>query len=313
MSNQAQDRRVQRLVQMRDAFVGAIDRETALNQIVGADGQKIALGRKQIGRKRRRGHFDHHPDLQRAARGASRMHLLARLGQHAARLAQLLHARHERKHHAKIAVRGGAHQRAQLRSQQLAPLQRQSNRSETEAAARHFVSGRPQRIAAMLAAGQLIFVDVECANRHRRRPHIVDELPVHFVLHVLGQLVCGTSSEEELRPEEPDALGALRFRKRRVAEQIDVRLDSNLHAVGREQRPAREREPSAVSAFRRTIDRRVPLEPDTSDWTRSGGGSIDTVPSSPSTRMSVPGVIFSVASCSPTTAGTWSERARMAV
>ncbi len=71
--------------------------------------RKSRLGREQIGGKRRRRHLDHHANLQRARRGASGLNLLARLGQHAARLAQLFDARHERKHHAKVAVRGGAH------------------------------------------------------------------------------------------------------------------------------------------------------------------------------------------------------------
>ena len=166
----------------------------------------------------------------------ARLDFLPRLGQHASRLAQLLDARHERKHHAKIAVRGRAHQRPQLRAQQLAALQRESNRSQPEAAARHLVSARPQRVAPMLAAGELILVDVECAHRHRGGPHILEQLPVHLVLHVLGQLVCRTAGKQQLRSKEPDAFRALRHRKRRIAEQIDVRLDANVHAVGGVQR-----------------------------------------------------------------------------
>ena len=229
---------MQRLVEMRHALVGAIDGKTALNQVVGADGQKIGLGREQIGRECGRRHFDHDADLERPGRHSPRLNFLARLGQHAARLAQLLDARHERKHHAQIAVRRGAHQRAQLRAQQLAALQREADRSQAEAAARHLVSARPERVAPMLSAGELIFVDVERPHGHRRGPNIFEQLPVHLVLHVLGQLVRGTSREQQLRSEQPDPFGALRHGERRVAEQIHVRLDADVHAVGGLQRPS---------------------------------------------------------------------------
>ena len=66
--NEAKNRRVQWLVEMRDALVRPIHRKAALNEIVGADGQKIGLGREQIGSKCRGGYFDHHAHLERARR-----------------------------------------------------------------------------------------------------------------------------------------------------------------------------------------------------------------------------------------------------
>ena len=134
-------------------------------------------------------------------------------------------------------MRGGTHQRAQLRAQQLAALQREPNRSQAEAAARHFVSAGPQRVAPVLSAGELILVDVEGPHGDRGGPNILEKLPVHLVLHVFGQLVRGAAGKQQLRPKQADAFGALRHGERRIAEQIDVRLHANVHAIGSLQRP----------------------------------------------------------------------------
>ena len=84
----------------------------------------------------------------------------------------------------------------------------------------------------MLSARELIFVDVERPHGHRGRPHVFEQLAVHLVLHVLGQLVRRAAGQQQLRSEQADALRALRHGKRRIAKQIDVGLDANLHAVG---------------------------------------------------------------------------------
>ena len=115
MANESEYRRMQRLVEMRHALIGAIDGKTALNQVVRADGQKVALSREQVRRECGRRHFDHDADPERPGRRSPRLNLLTRLGQDASCLAQLFDPRHERKHHAQIAVRRRAHQRAQLR------------------------------------------------------------------------------------------------------------------------------------------------------------------------------------------------------
>ena len=90
----------------------------------------------------------------------------------------------------------------------------------------------------MLSAGELIFIDVERPDRHRRGSNIFEQLTIHLVLHLLGQLVRGTAREQQFRSEQPDPLGALRDRERRVAEQIDVGLDADIDAVGGLERPS---------------------------------------------------------------------------
>ena len=47
LTQQAKHGRVQRLVAVRDALVGAIDRERVLNEIVGADGEEVHFARQQ--------------------------------------------------------------------------------------------------------------------------------------------------------------------------------------------------------------------------------------------------------------------------
>ena len=84
----------------------------------------------------------------------------------------------------------------------------------------------------MLAAGELIFVDVERSDGHRRGSNILEELAIHLVLHLLGQLIRGTSREQQFRSEQPNPLGALCHGERRIAEQIHVGLDTDIDAVG---------------------------------------------------------------------------------
>ena len=60
--HQMQHGRVQWIEQMRDAIVGTIDRQRVLNEVVGADREKIELPQKHRQRNRRGRNFDHAAD-----------------------------------------------------------------------------------------------------------------------------------------------------------------------------------------------------------------------------------------------------------
>ena len=76
--DQAQHRRVQRVVEIGDLLVAAVDRERVLDEVVGADGEEIALAGERVGGERRARHLDHHAqrrqrvgDLARRAASAA--------------------------------------------------------------------------------------------------------------------------------------------------------------------------------------------------------------------------------------------------
>ena len=98
LPQQAQHRRVQRLVAIGHALVGAIDRQRVLDEIVGADGEEVDLAREQRRGERRRRHLDHDADRHVGGVDAARLELRPRLGEQRARRADLVHRRHEREH-----------------------------------------------------------------------------------------------------------------------------------------------------------------------------------------------------------------------
>ena len=58
MVDERQNRRVERIVEVRDPFVAAIDRQRVLGEVVRTDTEKIALVRQGIGDERRRRYLD---------------------------------------------------------------------------------------------------------------------------------------------------------------------------------------------------------------------------------------------------------------
>ena len=70
--DQRQHRRVQRVVEVRDALVAAVHRQRVLREVVGADAEEVALARERVGDQRRRRHLDHDADRHLARRRRSR-------------------------------------------------------------------------------------------------------------------------------------------------------------------------------------------------------------------------------------------------
>ncbi len=143
---------MQRLVEIGHAFVGAIDGQRVLDEIVGADGEEVGLLRQQVGGQRRRRHLDHRADRD----GARLAEFLGHVAHHGAGRPHLLDRRHEREHDAELPVRRGAQQRPQLRAQHVGVRQAESQ----TAAAR-------SRVAAVATgpSRELAFVEVEGADR----------------------------------------------------------------------------------------------------------------------------------------------------
>ena len=173
-ANQAQHGRMQRLVEVRDAIVGAIDGQAVLDQIVGADGQEVDFRREQIGGERRGRHFDHRADRRRRACRARPRPRRARAC--ASRTSST--AGHERKHHAQPPVhrrRGRA--RAAACAESPAAPGRDAGRADRAAPRRRSPAAR----------AELPLVEVERADRHRLRRHLLEQAAIERVLRVLGR------------------------------------------------------------------------------------------------------------------------------
>ncbi len=291
---QPQDRRVQRLVQIGHPIVGAVHGQRVLDEIVGADGEEVHLGGQQVRRQRGRRHLDHRAD--REARGG--VDVARDLIEDRASLAHLLHRGHEGKHHAEGPVRGRADQGAQLRPQHLGMGEAEPQAAEP--------GPRPSALGTMRGA-ELALVEVEGPDRDRPRRDLLDQAPVQRVLRILGGRVERASGEHELGAIEPHAFGAVLVEERQILEQLDVGLEADAHAVGRRyrvRRPAR----ALPRPRRRGFDARR-----CAPSICSAVGATVNSPVVPSRITGVPAAMRIDASCSPTMAGTFSERARIAV
>ena len=114
----ADDRRMQRVIQVADVLVLAIGGQRVLDQIVGADAQEIGLLGQQVGDQGGAGRLDHGPERHVGIVGDP---LARQLGAHlladGLRHAQLGHARDQRKQDRIGPPTGGAEQRPQLRAE----------------------------------------------------------------------------------------------------------------------------------------------------------------------------------------------------
>ena len=116
MRDQVDHRRMQRVIEMRHGVVAAVDRQRVLNQVVGADRQKIeALGEglnDQCGGR----NFNHAADLDLAVVGNELVfEFLPRLRDESQSLIDFRCTHQHRDQDAQLAVVRGAQQRAQLR------------------------------------------------------------------------------------------------------------------------------------------------------------------------------------------------------
>ena len=65
-------RRVERIVEVGDVLVAAVDGQRVHRQVVGADGEKVADMGQGIGGQRGAGHLDHGPERRQRVRGCAR-------------------------------------------------------------------------------------------------------------------------------------------------------------------------------------------------------------------------------------------------
>ena len=223
--------------------------------------------------------------------------LLAHAVSERAGLARLFDARHEGEHDAQRPVRGSAHQRAELRAEHL------GMREAEPQAAKPGASAVPPR---RQAAHEVPFVEVERADGHPPRRDLLEHAAIRRVLrdprsrHRASGPRAGTPNDRGRRP------------RRRTREETGRSSTSSMLASSRTGTP------SAVSSgprddVARLVRRRGRSARRCAVSSSGPSAPMTTSPVVPSRMMVVPAGTRAERSCRPTTAGTFSERARMAV
>jgi hypothetical protein len=221
----AQDGRMQRVVKVAHVFVLAIGGQGVLDQVVGADGQELALVREKVGDDGRAGRFDHGAEGNVAiVLDAFLGQLVAHVGADLAHDAPLAHAGNEGKHDAQRTHRRGPIEGAQLRAEEIAPPQRIADRAQAEG--RVVARGNAHR------HGQLVAAQVEGPEDHAAAFHRLERRHGVLVLLFLGGQ--GRAFEvEELGAEQPHGVGAELDGNRNLLEQLDVGRQLDAHVVER--------------------------------------------------------------------------------
>ena len=114
-------------------LVAAVDGQRVLDQVVGADAEKVDLFDEMVDHHHGRGHFDHHADRHLAVeRHAVLLEIFHHVGQHHLGLPQFEQRRDQRKHDLHVAQGAGPQDRPQLRAKQRQIAQRQADAAQAE-------------------------------------------------------------------------------------------------------------------------------------------------------------------------------------
>ncbi|MDR9274782.1 hypothetical protein FEP29_03782 [Burkholderia multivorans] len=223
--NQVQHGRMQRVVQMRDRVVGAVDRERVLDQVVRADRQEIEALQKQRQRDRGGRNFDHRADAHvRIVREPRVVELALRFANQVERLVDLLRMREHRDQDLHLTERRRAQDRAQLREKHLRLGQAPANRAQPERRVRRGFVAFVERFE------RLVRADVDRADRDGHALHPLDRTLVRGELLLLFRHLL-LMHEQEFGAKQPDADRARVDRRLRVVGQLDVRVQRDRRAA----------------------------------------------------------------------------------
>ena len=296
----AQHRRVQRVVEVRDALVAAVDRERVLGEVVGADAEEVALARERVGDQRRRRHLDHDADRDRRVEGGPRRAQLApwRPRRSSRARAQLVERRDHRQQQPHVAARRS---RAGSRAAARGRRPRGASESRIERQPSCGLSSRSSPRFGIALSPPRSRVRIVTRLRRQRRGHALVEL---LLLVLLGE--AAVRERQQLGAEQTDALGAVALDEPQVGDQPDVRGERDAAAVARLRRARR--------AARRGARRRARSAAARAGTRRAAARRARGRPrrSPPSTIASSPGWLRSRIPSTPVTAGISSVRAKIA-
>ena len=195
----AHHRRVEGVVQLGQTGVGAVHGQGVLHEVVGPDGEEVAvtgeLGGVQCGGRG----LDHDPQLVSAVEGDPVVLQALLLGlEHGPNLDHFLHVVDQRHHDADVAVVRGSQNGSKLGAEELGLVEAHAD-------------GAPSQEGVLLLwhvqeHGELVTPEVEGADIHRAIRERFRDLPIGFVLLLFaGHGVA--PDHQELGAEEPDSLG----------------------------------------------------------------------------------------------------------
>ena len=222
--------------------------------------KKSTSGANSAAPQREPGHLDHHADLE--------LDVAAHLVEQRPRGADLLERRDHREHDLQRVVRGDAHDRPQLGPEELGLGEAEADPATAE-----------ERVVLRLLAQErqrLVGARVERADHDRPPVEGLGDLGQDRDLLVLVRRVAAVE-EEELGPQQPDALGALLGGGARLGGGCR-RSRTPRPGCRRRARPARRRVPA-----RRRARRRAPSRRRSASATTSSPGATSIVPAAPST------------------------------
>ena len=103
------------------------------------------------------------------------------------------------------------------------------------------------------AQSDMTLVEIERADRHPPRGHLLEQLTIRLVLHVFRGRLERLTGQQELRAVQADAIGAGLLQEWEIRQQFQVRVQPHGHAVSRRQRFARggDRQHGGAAATRR--------------------------------------------------------------
>jgi len=229
VGEKVQHRGMHRVVKVRDSLVGTVNRQRVLDQVVGADGEKVEVFEEQRNGERGGGHFDHGAQLDRALSNASGFQLLARAidqGQRLTDLAGVCEHGNEQVHRP---VRGGSQYGAQLRQEHRRVGQTPADRAQAQGRIEVVFAG-----ALGHTVQRFVSAHVHRADGHRQALHALDRALVGLVLlFLVGQFAVATH-EEEFAAEQPHTHGTGLERAHRVFGLFDVGQQLDLLPVKRD-------------------------------------------------------------------------------
>ena len=232
---------MERVVEMGHGLVGAVDGQGVLDQVVGADGEKLQPLDEGAERHGRRRHLDHAAHLDMLVKFCLALAQLALgLFDHGEGLDDLAGMGEHGDQEAHLAELGGAQDGAQLGEEDLRLGQAVTDRAQAERRIRLDALGPAQ------GAGLLVGADVESANGYRLAGHGLDHGLVGLeLLFLVGNVI--PVHEQEFGAIQAYPIGIDAFRVVGVLRHLDIHFESDVDAVKR--RGAGGAQPVQLGAF----------------------------------------------------------------
>ena len=194
---QLQHRRVQRIVQMRHGFIGTVDRQRVLDQVIGADRQEIDIFEEHAGGEGRRRHLDHGSEQDLAIDHALVIQLLARRFQHLQGLTDFTLMGQHRDQHMNAPKGRSTQDGAQLGQEH----GRLGQAPADGAQAQRRIQVRGIRHAVIQ---RLVGSHIDGAYRQRQALHAFQRLTVGTILFFFVRMMLLASHEQEFAAEQAD-------------------------------------------------------------------------------------------------------------